>query len=111
MEAFHGATHPRTGCLIATLQRLRERVHTLPASRQRELLRMMRDETQLEARLRKAIADSGLTHYRLALNAGLRPHQIDRFVSGERGIGLHVAGKLAEALGLELTDRGRRKAR
>lgn len=52
--------------------------------------------------LRAAIKSSGLTHYRIAKDAGIKPQIIDRFVSGERDLRLATAAKLCEALGLEL---------
>ncbi len=51
--------------------------------------------------LREAIRASGLTHYRLAKDCGLRHLIIDRFAAG-LDIRLATAGKLAEVLGLSL---------
>ena len=51
--------------------------------------------------LREAIRASGLTHYRLAKNCGLRHLIIDRFAAG-LDIRLATAGKLAEVLGPSL---------
>jgi antitoxin component HigA of HigAB toxin-antitoxin module len=53
--------------------------------------------------LKAAIDSSGLTHYRLAKNAGLSPDAIDRFVAGHRSLTLGSVNKLAAALGLTLT--------
>jgi transcriptional regulator with XRE-family HTH domain len=53
--------------------------------------------------LKAAITKSGLTHYALASLAGVTPSQIDRFMSGERDLRLESAGKIAAALGLELS--------
>jgi hypothetical protein len=53
--------------------------------------------------LRQAIRESGLTHYRIAKEAGIpKPDPIARFVSGERDLRLESAAKIARALGLEL---------
>jgi DNA-binding phage protein len=52
--------------------------------------------------LRQAIRQSGLTHYRIAKDAGIVPDQIDRFVSGARDLRLESAAKIARALNLEL---------
>ena len=56
--------------------------------------------------LRRAIRESGLTHYRIAKDAGIRPEILDRFVSGERDVRLETAAKVARALDLELRKRG-----
>jgi len=56
----------------------------------------------IDTTLLAAIKKSGLTHYSLGQLAGVAPAQIDRFISGERGISLATAAKLCAALGLEL---------
>ena len=38
-----------------------------------------------------AIVGSGLTHYRIAKDAGVKPDILDRFVSGEREVRLQTA--------------------
>lgn len=53
--------------------------------------------------LRKAIMESGLTHYRIGKQTGIAPPVLDRFVSGERSLRLDTVDKIAEALRLELT--------
>jgi DNA-binding phage protein len=55
--------------------------------------------------LRSAIKASGLTHYRLAKEAGIKPFLLDRFVSREGDLRLETAAKVAEVLGLELRKR------
>ena len=50
--------------------------------------------------LRAAIVSSGLTHYRIAKDAGIKPDILDRFVSGERDVRLHTAEKIGRVLGL-----------
>jgi plasmid maintenance system antidote protein VapI len=52
--------------------------------------------------LRQAIADSGLTLYRVAKDAGLPYAVVHRFANGTRDITLGNAGKIAEVLGLRL---------
>ena len=52
--------------------------------------------------LRDAIRKSGLTHYRIAKDAGMKPEQISRFVAGERTVTLDTAARIAEVLRLEL---------
>jgi len=56
--------------------------------------------------LRKAILASGLSHYRIATDAGLQAGQLDRFMSGERDLMAASADKLAAYFGLELQKRG-----
>lgn len=63
------------------------------------------DEPQLVAKLRAAIVDSGLTHYRIAKDAGITADIVSRFVSGERQLKIESAGRIAEVLGLELMPR------
>lgn len=60
--------------------------------------------------LKKAIAASGLTHYRIGKDAGVNPTVIDRFISGERGLNLETASKLASVLGLRLTEKSSKKS-
>lgn len=85
-------------CRLGELQRA---VKALPVERQEALLEAL-DDTGLEAALRAAIVNSGLTAYAVGKRAGLAPDMISRFVSGERGMRLRTAGKIAEVLGLEL---------
>ncbi len=55
-------------------------------------------------RLRTAIKDAGKSIYRVAKDSGVAHPVILRFMSGERDIRLETAEKLAESLGLELTQ-------
>ncbi len=55
--------------------------------------------------LRRAIRDSGLTHYRLAKDSGVSATILDRFMSGERGISFVTAAKIAGALGFVLVPK------
>ena len=52
--------------------------------------------------LRNAITGSGQTLYTLANAAGISAAQVGRFVSGQRGLTLESARKLASVLGLTL---------
>lgn len=52
--------------------------------------------------LKEAIRKTGLSGYRVALDAGVPEPVVSRFLRGERGINLDTAGKLADYLGLEL---------
>jgi plasmid maintenance system antidote protein VapI len=70
------------------------------------MARRMQAEPETNAdRMRRAIRDSGLTHYALAQLAKIDRKQIDRFMSGERSPTLDTADRLAAALGLELQQR------
>lgn len=55
--------------------------------------------------LRNAIADSGMTMYRIAKDAAVDFSTVSRFCNGERTITLETADKLSECLGLELRPR------
>lgn len=68
------------------------------------------DSVELVDALKRAIIDSGLTHYRIAKDAGVTPDVIDRFVRGERDLRLETAGKIAAVLGMTLKPRGRKPA-
>jgi len=62
--------------------------------------------------LRRAIRKSGLSHYRIAKEAGLQAGQLDRFMSGERDLMAGSADRLAAYFGLELRPTApRRKAK
>jgi len=55
--------------------------------------------------LRTAIAESGLSAYRIDKDTGLVVTSIIRFVNGETSLRLDKADVLAEYLGLELAKR------
>jgi len=63
---------------------------------------MTKKTRPVDASLAAAIKKAALTHYSLGQMAGVAPAQIDRFISGERGLSLATASKLCVALGLEL---------
>jgi hypothetical protein len=52
--------------------------------------------------LRAAIRASGMTHYRIGKDAGVKPEIVARFDRGERDIRAATFAKIAAALGLEL---------
>jgi transcriptional regulator with XRE-family HTH domain len=54
--------------------------------------------------LKSAIKTSGKTVYRIAQESGVAHPVILRFMSGERDIRLETAEKLADTLGLRLTQ-------
>jgi len=56
-------------------------------------------------RLRQAIRESGKTRYRLAEDSGIAESALSRLMSGERGLSIETADKLAETLGLEIIIR------
>ncbi|HEY1603619.1 MAG TPA: helix-turn-helix transcriptional regulator [Pirellulales bacterium] len=59
----------------------------------------------LVEQLRKAIADSSQTEYALAKGSGVSQSIVNRFIKGERSIGLETAAKLCEYLNLDLVAR------
>jgi transcriptional regulator with XRE-family HTH domain len=61
---------------------------------------------QLADQLRQAIAESGITLYQLSQESGVHRSQLSRFVREERDLGLAMAGKVCEVLGLHLTREG-----
>ena len=52
--------------------------------------------------LRRAIRASGQTEYAIAKGSGVSQSIVNRFVSGERGISLETAAKIAAYLKLNL---------
>jgi len=56
----------------------------------------------IESQLKRAIRDSGMTHYRISKISGVAPPVLCNFMSGKRTITLTTAAKIAKALGLEL---------
>ena len=54
--------------------------------------------------LRKAIADSGLSLYRIATDTGVSPESLLRFRRGDQSIRLDKADLLADYLGLRLVS-------
>jgi len=65
-----------------------------------------RDTTRLEAQLRQAIADSGMSPSQVGVLSGVDPGQLSRFVRCERTLILRSADKIARLLGLELRRKG-----
>ncbi len=57
----------------------------------------------IEQTLRKAIAESGLSYYRLAKDSGVDLRSIARFMAETQTIRMNIAAKLTKRLGLELT--------
>lgn len=102
MDSFDGSTNRESHRSVSDLYDDLERVlgHVGP-KRQAELLESLK-MSELAKSLRKAIIESGMTHYSLGKVSGVDTAVIDRFVSGERDIRLETAGRIAEALGYRL---------
>jgi plasmid maintenance system antidote protein VapI len=58
--------------------------------------------------LRRAILESGMTRYAIAVKAGVDQAALSRFVSGKRSMSLETADKLMDALDLEVRPRKRK---
>lgn len=61
--------------------------------------------TQIEDRLQQAVCeflDAGNRTQKLADISGVDPGVLSRYVNGNRGLSLHTAGLLCQALGLKL---------
>lgn len=72
---------------------------------------MMALMAEILDRLKKAIRKSGKSRYRLARESGIAESALSRLVSGERGLSIEAAEKLALALDLEIIIRpAKRKA-
>ncbi len=65
----------------------------------------MPDKNSIENVLKAAIKKSGLTHYAISKLSDCTPSQLDRFVRGERDLSLATAGRIAQALGLQLSQK------
>ena len=65
---------------------------------------MGKSPKDIEKQLLRAIAESGLSRYRLAKMSGVSQMALSFFVNGRRSLTLTSAAKLAKALELELTS-------
>ena len=61
--------------------------------------------------LRRAVEGSDESRYRIAHGSGVNASQLTRLVSGERGLSIETAEKLADYLGLEIIVRSKRGGR
>ena len=61
--------------------------------------------------LRKAVEKSDESRYRIGRCSGVSASQLARLVSGERGLSIESAEKLADYLGLEIIIRHKRRRR
>ena len=66
-------------------------------------------KTPLETTLLKALKDSGTTIYEISKQSGLDTAPLYNFVNGKRSLTLPTAGRLADALGLELVQKTGKK--
>ena len=57
----------------------------------------------LQDQFRQAIADSGLSLYRVAKGSGIAYQVLHRFRRGERDLTLETASRLADFFGMRLT--------
>ena len=64
----------------------------------------------LEA-IRQAIEASSRTRAQIARESGVTEGQLSRLMSGERGMRIETIEKLAQALGLEITLRPKRRTK
>ena len=76
----------------------------MPIGAQNDRMSKSKTATQSDV-LRKAIAESGLTLYRIAKDTGVIKTSLMRFMRGETSLRLDKADVLAEYLGLELIKR------
>jgi plasmid maintenance system antidote protein VapI len=66
---------------------------------------MAKKRKTLTQQLLDAIAESGLSGYRLAKESGVPQQVLSRFLRGERTLTIETADRLADALGLEFTKK------
>jgi len=83
------------------LDRLEEIFRNLSPERQDAMMEML-NVGDLSEDLKKAITDSGLTHYAIAKAAAVGQPIIDRFMSGERDMRVATAAKICQVLGYGL---------
>ncbi len=58
---------------------------------------------KLSTQLREAIANCGMSNYRVARRSRIHQSQVSRFLSGESKLTLDTVDKIGEVLGLEIT--------
>lgn len=66
------------------------------------------ESATIAEQLRDAMRGSGLSIYMLAKRSGVSWPILGRFLSGERGMTLSSAAKIASALNLELRPKGQK---
>jgi len=60
-------------------------------------------------KIRHAMATCGKTRNRISVETGIDPAALSRLASGERGITIETAERLAPAVGLEIIVRPKRR--
>lgn len=60
---------------------------------------------RMSEQLKGAIANSGLTRYRIAKDTEIEESALSRFMSGERGLSMEALDRLLGYLGLEVVER------
>jgi transcriptional regulator with XRE-family HTH domain len=63
----------------------------------------------LSSQLRRAVAESGLSRYRIAKDVGVSQATLSKFMSGQRGLSMAVMDRIGERLGLSLVKRPKGK--
>ncbi len=71
----------------------------------------MGDQLTIVKQLKDAIAKSGQSRYALSCASGVEQSALSRFMSGERGLSLESAARLADVLGLELRPKKSREGK
>jgi len=67
--------------------------------------------SEILQQLRREMDSSDESRSSIARGSGVSPGQLSRFASGERGLSIESAEKLADYLGLEIILRPRRRGR
>jgi len=93
-----------------TFARMVEKFRRLPPSRACMALQEPIDMAIIEE-LAAAVADSGLSRYEISKRANVSQAILSRLVSGERGVTLPVAERIAAAVGMTLELRRQKKTR
>ena len=101
MDSLNNPKDSKPRSVKERLDRLEEIFRQLPPERQDAMMDML-NAGDLAEDLRKAISDSGMTHYSIGKASGVNIANIDRFVSGERDLRLATASKICSVLGYGL---------
>lgn len=101
MDSLDNSKDRQSRSIDELYDRLEQLIEQLPKDRQKVAMGMLHAGTLAED-LKKAIADSGLTHYAIAKAAGVNVGGIDRFMRGERDMRIETASKICEVLGYGL---------
>ena len=66
---------------------------------------------RLSDQIRRAVAASGLTRYRISKITGIDQAVLSRFMAGKVGLSMSALDRLADALELEVVARKQRKTK